>query len=106
MIDQRNDSTIFSNQPQTTNLSSALNGGGVVDHDMGVGQGVVDKVAHPIYTLKDAAVAVYDLITDPEGTAKLAQSQARNVAQQADDGNFKPAGELVWQPGMRSIKEK
>lgn len=54
-------------------------------------------MAHPIDTLKDAAVGMYDFITDPQGTAKQAQAKARNVLEQAGDGNFKPAGEMVGQ---------
>ena len=49
----------------------------MVDYAKGVGQGIMDRMAHPtVDTLKDAAVGVYDLVTDPEGTARQVQAQS------------------------------
>lgn len=92
---QRNDSTIFSANPQTHTPPAGANWGSVGDYFKGIGQGIANTVGHPIDTLVNAATGLYQTVTDPKGTAEQMQAGARHVIEQAGEGNFQPAGQQV-----------
>ncbi len=92
---QRNDSTIFSANPQTHTPPGGAGWRQVGDYFKGIGQGIADTVGHPIDTLVNTAKGLYQTVTDPKGTAEQMQAGARHVIEQAGEGNFKPAGQQV-----------
>ncbi|WP_237577552.1 hypothetical protein [Mycetohabitans sp. B6] len=94
---QRNDSTIFSAAPQTTNQPPQLGLGAVGGYFAGMGQGLADTIGHPLDTLWGGVKGAYGLITDPQDTAQQMQEATRAVVVQAGEGNFKPSGEQVGQ---------
>ncbi|WP_237577310.1 hypothetical protein [Mycetohabitans sp. B5] len=94
---QRNDSTIFSAAPQTTNPPPQLGLGAVGGYLAGMGQGLADTIGHPLDTLWGGVKGAYGLITDPQGTAQQMQEATRNVIIQAGGGNYAPAGQQVGQ---------
>ncbi|MCG1054348.1 hemagglutinin repeat-containing protein [Mycetohabitans sp. B5] len=94
---QRNDSTIFSAAPQTTNPPPQLGLGAVGGYLAGMGQGLADTIGHPLDTLWGGVKGAYGLITDPQGTAQQMQEATRAVVVQAGEGNFKSSGEQLGQ---------
>ncbi|CBW74018.1 unnamed protein product [Mycetohabitans rhizoxinica HKI 454] len=92
---QRNDSTIFSASPQTTNPPPQLGLGAVGGYFAGMRQGLADTVSHPLDTLWGGIKGAYGLVTDPQGTAQQMQEAARHVVTQAGEGNFGSAGQQV-----------
>ncbi|WP_338862693.1 hemagglutinin repeat-containing protein [Mycetohabitans rhizoxinica] len=92
---QRNDSTIFSANPQTTNPPPQLGLRAVGGYFAGMGQGLADTVSHPLDTLWGGIKGAYGLITDPQGTAQQMQGATRHVVTQAGEGNFGSAGQQV-----------
>jgi filamentous hemagglutinin len=79
---QRNDSTIFSANPQTTNPPLQLGLSAVGGYFAGLGQGLADTVSHPLDTLWGGIKGAYGLITDPQGTAQQMQEATRHVVTQ------------------------
>ncbi|CAD15477.1 hemagglutinin repeat-containing protein [Ralstonia pseudosolanacearum] len=94
---QRNDSTIFSANPQTTTPPPTLGLGSLGSYFKGVGQGLGDTLGHPLDTIWNSVKGVYGTITDPTGTAQQMHDEARNVVVQAGNGDFAPAGQQVGQ---------
>ncbi|WP_197385981.1 hemagglutinin repeat-containing protein, partial [Ralstonia pseudosolanacearum] len=94
---QRNDSTIFSANPQTTTPPPTLGFGSLGSYFKGVGQGLGDTLGHPLDTIWNSVKGVYGTITDPTGTAQQMHDEARNVVVQAGNGDFAPAGQQVGQ---------
>ena len=94
---QRNDSTIFSANPQTTTPPPTLGFGSLGTYVKGVGQGLGDTLGHPLDTIWNSVKGLYTTITDPAGTAQQMQNAARNVVVQAGNGNFTPAGQQLGQ---------
>lgn len=94
---QRNDSTIFSAAPQTTNLPPQLGLGTVGGYLAGMGQGLAGTIGHPLDTLWGGVKGAYGLITDPQDTAQQMQAATRHVIIQAGGGDYAPAGRQVGQ---------
>ncbi|MCF2132958.1 hemagglutinin repeat-containing protein, partial [Mycetohabitans sp. B3] len=94
---QRNDSTIFSAAPQTTDPPPQLGLGAVGGYLAGMEQGLADTIGHPLDTLWGGVKGAYGFIMDPQGTAQQMQAATRDVLVQAGDGNFVPAGQQVGQ---------
>lgn len=92
---QRADGTIFSANPQMTTPPPSLGWGSIGGYLNGIGQGLSNTLGHPLDTLMNAATGLYNTVTDPQGTANQAQSNARNIVDQAAQGNFIPAGQQV-----------
>jgi filamentous hemagglutinin len=92
---QRNDSTMFSDNPQKTNPPKSLDLNSVVDYAKGMGKTVINKVSHPLDTLVDVVNGIVGLVTDPDKVLTAGQAQVRNITHQAGEGNFKPAGAVV-----------
>ncbi|MDM8359643.1 hemagglutinin repeat-containing protein [Pandoraea communis] len=92
---QRNDSTIFSANPQTEIPPPTLGLGSLGSYFKGVGHGLADTLGHPLDTIWSSLKGVYVIATDPVAAARLVQDAARNMVMQAGNGNFTPAGQQV-----------
>ncbi|SUA91054.1 Uncharacterised protein [Pandoraea pulmonicola] len=94
---QRNDSTIFSANPQTEIPPPALGFGSLGGYFKGVGQGLAETLGHPLDTIWGSLKGVYTTIADPVGTAKHLQDEVRNAVIQVGHGDFGPAGNNIGQ---------
>jgi filamentous hemagglutinin len=95
---QRQDSTIFSANPQTTKPPANVGFGQVGDYLGGMAKGVlqgvkdtVNALLHPIDTVNN----LIDAASDLTGTGQKIQQKAGDAINAAQDGNTGPAGELV-----------
>ncbi|HZX77187.1 hemagglutinin repeat-containing protein [Lysobacter sp.] len=96
---QRQDSTIFSPNPQLTNPPS-LGFGAMGDYILGLASGpgttlgnALNVLAHPLDTFGDAWNGLKGLLGDPVGTGQSIQESMRPIANAGQQGNLLPPGE-------------
>jgi filamentous hemagglutinin len=104
---QRQDSTIFSAHPQTSVPPPKLGLGAAAGYFEGVATGIsgtvsdtINAIAHPLDTAGKVWDSVSALFTDPVGTGQAMQESVRPMADAAQQGNLKPAGEQIGQQAV------
>jgi len=101
---QRQDSTIFSAHPQTSMPPPKLGWGAAAGYFEGVAGGIsgavsdtISAIAHPLDTAGKVWDSVSALFSDPVGTGQAMQEATRPMADAAQQGDLKPAGEQIGQ---------
>jgi filamentous haemagglutinin family N-terminal domain len=89
---QRQDTTIFSANPQLTNAPQALGIGQVADWSLGWMKGVTGAL-NPANVAATVQSTV-QMFTDPQGWMTQQQQGMTSVFAQAQQGNFEPAGQV------------